>query len=371
MRPSHLQINLSSIAHNLGLIKKFVKPAKVMAIVKANAYGHGLIPVAKVLEEYGADYLGVAFVEEGVTLRKSGIKLPILTLGGISGRQIGLFLDHDLDITASSVSKLEAIDQAARNSNKIARVHLKIDTGMERIGVHYYSTEIENLISKSLSSKNIELISILSHLADSESVDTSFMKEQLNRFTKCLEPFKSILPKNTILHIANSGGILSSKDCHLQMVRPGRILYGVSPAPHLNHVLPLIPSLALTSEVVYFKVVKKGATVSYGRTWEALEDTRVVTIPLGYGDGLPRRYGNVGSVLIRGKKYPITGTICMDQLMVNIGPKGEAYNGDQVTIIGSDGDESISVTDLANIINAEPLEILTSLNTRLPRQYIL
>lgn len=369
MRPSYLSINLSNLSHNTKLIKNLVYPAKVLAVVKANAYGHGLIECARVFEKDGVDFLGVAFVEEGIELREAGIKMPIVAFGGISSEQIELFIDHSIDCLASSVDKLNNIISVAKAKNIKARVHLKIDTGMSRIGINHESPQLEKLISDSFSSPHIECIGIMSHFSDSELEDQEFTELQLHRFNKCLSPFNSNLKENTLLHIANSGAILSDKKYHLSMVRPGRILYGISPADHLNKVLDLKQVLSLRSEAAYFKVIKKGTPVSYGRTWTAPHDTRLVTIPLGYADGIPRDLSNKGEVIIRGNKYPIVGTICMDQFMVDIGPDGEVYNGDSVTIIGNDYNMSVYINDIAKQINAEPLELLTRLNTRLPRKF--
>ena len=369
MRPTFLNINLKNLIHNLNEIKSFVGQAKVMACVKANAYGHGLIECSKALELAGVDFLGVAFIEEAIELRASGIKTPILALGGISGDQIEEFFNYDIDILASSLSKLEAIDKTANDRKQDARVHLKIDTGMERVGVHYYSKTLPDIFEKIASSKYLKLVGISSHFATSEDPNTKFTERQLNNFLDCLDRFSSLIPGKPLRHISNSGGILSSKDNHLDMVRPGRILYGISAGTHLDHVINLKPCLELLSEVVYFKVVRKGDSVSYGQTWTATEDSRIITVPLGYGDGIPRALSNVGSVIIRGKRFPIVGTICMDQFMVNLGTTGEAYNGDQVTVIGEVGDEKISIVDIANITSMEALEIATHLNNRLPRKY--
>lgn len=370
MRPSYLQINLNNLVHNFNEIKLHCPKSKILAAVKANAYGHGLIECSKTLENCGVDYLGVAFIEEGIEIRNAGIKTPVLTLGGISGRQLELFLEYEIDILASSLSKLEQIEKTANSLNKVARIHIKIDTGMERVGIHYYSNALEELIKKAISSDFINLIGISSHFAESEHEDTSFTDLQRARFLECIDKYSTHLPANIIRHIANSGGILSSNLNHLDMIRPGRILYGVSAAPHLDHVVNLKPCLELHSEVAYFKVVKKGDSVSYGRHWYAPEDTRVVTIPLGYGDGIPRSLTNKGHVLIRNQRYPIVGTVCMDQFMVNIGPTGEAFNGNKVIFIGTDGQNTISITDVANTVGTEPLEVLTHLNTRLPRVYV-
>ncbi len=370
MRPTFLQINLKNLVHNFEAIKKFCPNTKILAAVKANAYGHGLIECSKVLEKLSVDYLGVAFIEEGLQLRKAGIKTPVLALGGISGRQIDLFLDYEIDILASSISKLEQIENKARELKKTANIHIKIDTGMERVGIHHYSDDIELIIKKALSSNYLNLVGISSHFALSESTDTSFTEQQLQNFKEVVLKFENLLPKNIIRHIANSGGILSSRDNHLNMVRPGRILYGISAGEHQDHKLDLRPVLSLLSEVAYFKIVREGNSVSYGRTWTAKKDTRVVTIPLGYGDGIFRSLSNKGNVIIRNKVYPIVGTICMDQFMVDIGPDGTAYNGDRVTFIGTDGDKSIKITDLAKLASTDALEILTHLNTRLPRIYL-
>jgi len=370
MRPSFIQINLNSLIHNFNQIKSYCNNSKIMAVVKANAYGHGVIECTKILEKNKVDYFGVAFVEEGIELRLSGIKTPILTLGGISGHQIELFLDHEIDLLASSISKLEQIELKAKELNKIANIHIKIDTGMERVGIHYYSSALTNLIKKAINSDHLKLVGISTHFADSEIIDQNFTKLQRERFNNIINQFEKIIPKNIIRHISNSGGLLSSKDNHLDMVRPGRILYGISAGTHTDHILDLKPCLEIYSEVSYFKVVRKGDPVSYGRTWSPKEDTRVVTIPLGYGDGIPRNLSNKGNVIIRDKVYPIVGNICMDQFMVNIGPKGEAYNGDKVVFVGKSGDESISLVDIAKTINTDALEVVTHLNNRLPRKFI-
>ncbi len=367
-RPTILEINLASIAENLGALRKYIGNAKVMAIVKANAYGHGLIECAKRLEAEKVDYLGVAFVEEGIELRKAGVKTPVLVLGGVSGAQIKLFLDHDLSITASSISKLERIDGVAAGTGKKARVHLKIDTGMERIGVHYYSAE--KFLERSLACKNIEVVGVYSHLATGEEQDTSFAKLQLERFLEAINFYSKRSLPTPIRHIANSGAILQLRESHLDLVRPGIALYGVAPAPHLTNTIPLLPALSLRSRVVYFKVVKSGASVSYGRAWTASEDTRVVTIPIGYGDGYPRALSNRAEVVIGGKRRAVVGSVCMDQVLVNIGPKGEAFNGDEVICIGEQGGERITVNDLAQWAGTVPHEILTMLNLRIPRLYV-
>lgn len=364
-RPSLLEINLEALSSNFKALNKVIEPTKFMAVVKANAYGHGLIECSRHLEKIGANYFGVALVEEGVELRKAGIKSPILVFGGIVGGQIDLYLKHDLDITASSIDKLKAIDETAKKANKRARVHLKIDTGMRRIGVRPSSAQ--KLIDFALTIKNSDLIGVFSHFANADHKEFAETEEQLQEFLSCTDNLKKTHPK-VIRHIANSAGALASKATHLDMARIGISLYGIYPAPHLSSVVSLKPVMSLTSQVVFFKVVTKGQGVSYGHTWHAPKDSRVVTVPIGYGDGYPRSLSNKAEVLIKGKRCPVVGTICMDQMMVNIGD-GTAYNGDPVTLIGKEGSEEITVSELAERAGTIPYEILTSLNLRLPRRY--
>lgn len=366
-RPSAIEINLQNLVHNLGVLRAHVANAKVMAILKANAYGHGLIECARALESAKVDAIGVAYLEEGIALRRAGVSLPILALGGISGRQIEGFLEHRIDLTASSVYKLKQINQVAERRGTPARVHLKIDTGMERIGVHYYTAE--SLLEATLEAEHCEIVGVYSHLAESEGEDHSFAEVQLERFLSCLEFFtKKGLPM-PIRHLANSGAIYQLPNTHLDMVRPGLALFGVAPSRSLHGRLDLRSVLSLRSEVSFFKVVRKGATVSYDRTWSAPEDTRVVTVPIGYGDGYLRALSNSGRVLIRGKSYPIIGRVCMDQMMVNLGTEGIGYNGDAVVLIGEDGEEAIRVEEIAALTGADPREVLCSLNARVPRRF--
>jgi len=367
MRPTSLVINLDALRHNVIQVKSSIGSAQLMAVVKANAYGHGLIESAKILEKSGADYFGVALVEEGIALRQSGITKPILVFGAVFPEQIGLFLQHNLEITAASVDKLKAINQVAQSASKQAIVHLKIDTGMERVGIHDYSSPKFALALKEC--PNCIIKGVYSHFARSEEKDLSFTRVQLERFQKCLLYFKEAGIEIPIKHIANSGGLLQLPEAHLDLVRCGICLYGLAPTRELSRKLDLRPVMSLHSKVAYFKVVQPGATVSYGGTWQAKKQTRVVTVPLGYGDGYSRRLSNHGSVLIRGERYPIIGNVCMDQMMVDIG-EGTAYNGDEVVLIGKQGEQEISIFDIAEQIGTDPRDVMVSANERIPRVYL-
>lgn len=367
LRPTTAYVDLDALAANVRAIRGRVGHARVMGIVKANAYGHGLLRVARELLALGVDELGVAFLEEGIALRKAGVTAPILVLGGIIGNQIRHFLEFDLAMAASSPYKLGQIEELAASMGRRAKVHLKIDTGMERIGVHWYSAG--KLLEAAVAAKHCDVVGVFSHFSSSDAADKSQTKLQLERFLEVTDFFtQRSLPMPT-RHVANSGAILQHPDATLDMVRPGLLLYGLYPSAEVERTLPAEPVLSLVSRVVYFKVVKAGASVSYNGRWTATEDTRVVTVPVGYGDGYSRALSNRASVLIHGQRHPIVGMITMDALMVNIG-QGSAFNGDEVVLLGRQGDELIRAEELAELLGTIPYEVLTSINTRVPRVYV-
>jgi alanine racemase len=363
IRPAHVEVSLGAIAQNYDAIRAHVGTASVMPVVKANAYGHGIVEVARHLMNHGAPCLGVALLEEAIVLRQAGITLPILVFGGVATRQIPQFIAHGLMMAASSIDKLRQIDEAAAAVKTKARVHLKIDTGMERIGVHWYSAE--KLLEASLSFTNVEVAGIYSHFANSDAEDLASAREQLARFLEVLEfyPKRGLQPPQR--HIANSGGILQLPESHLDLVRPGIMLYGVYPSKEVQQSVTLQSALNWKSQVVFFKVVQPGSPVSYGGTWQSDHQVRVVTVPVGYGDGYFRALSNRGQVVIRGQRHPIAGRVCMDQFMVNL-EWGTAYNGDAVTLIG----DGISAQDVADWAGTIAYEVLTNINARVPRVYV-
>jgi alanine racemase len=368
LRPTHVEVDLDVLATNYRAIAAHVAPARVMPILKANAYGHGLVEVGRLLEETGAPCLGVAYLEEGVRLRQHGVRLPVLVLGGIVGRQIPRFLEHDLTLTASSVDKLRAIDQQAAAAARTARVHLKIDTGMERIGVHWYSAG--PLLEESLRCRHVQVEGIFTHLANADGPDLAHARLQLERFAEVLSFYERRSLPPPLRHAANSGAILQLPESYLDLVRPGILFYGARPSPEVPNPLPVRQALRWLTRVVFFKVVQGGNPVSYGSTWRAAGNTRVVTLPVGYGDGYARAMSGKAEVIVRGKRYPIIGRICMDQVMVDIGADS-AYNGDEVVLLGAaeGGSPRLSIEELAGWAGTIPHEILTSINTRVPRVY--
>ena len=274
---------------------------------------------------------------------------------------------HDLTLTASSVERLEQIDVVAAGMGVRAKVHLKIDTGMERIGVHYYSAQ--TLQEAALKCVHVEVEGIFSHFANADATDLSHARLQLERFHEVLRFYERNSLPMPIRHMANSAAILQIPESHLDMVRPGIMLYGVYPTAQVKRTVAVQPALAWKSRVVYFKVVRAGHPVSYGSTWQSDHPVRIVTVPVGYGDGYFRSLSNRAQVIIRGKKYPQVGRVCMDQMMVNI--EGDsAFNGDEVILIGESGEADITAQDLADWAGTIPYEILTNINTRVPRVYI-
>ena len=366
VRPTHVEVDLSCLAGNLAAIRLRVGDAKVMTILKANAYGHGLVPVARHMVRCGADCLGVAFLEEGILLRREGITAPVLVLGGIAGEQIPLFLQHDLTLTAPSVEKLRLIDETAASMGMRARVHLKVDTGMERIGIHYYSAAA--LLEASLACRHVVVEGIYSHFANADAEDLAHAKLQLERFMEVLSFYEKRSLPMPLRHIANSAGILQMPESHLDLVRPGILLYGVYPSGECQQTVAVRPALTWRSRVAYFKVVQPGHPVSYGSTWQSEKPVRVVTIPVGYGDGYFRALSNRSEVIIRGVRSPVVGRVCMDQMMVNL-DQGTAYNGDEVILLGESGGQVISAAELAGWAGTIPYEVLTNINTRVPRLY--
>ncbi len=366
LRPTYAVVSRSRLRANLAAVKARAAPARVMAILKANAYGHGLEAVARCLAPQ-ADAFGVALVEEGITLRGLGIETPILVMGGTWTRQIPLFLEHGLTLTVPSLARLRDVEEAAAAHGARAKVHLKIDTGMERIGVRYYNAE--SLLEAAAASPHVEVEGIYSHLANADAEDLSHARLQLERFLEVLRFYeRRSLPAPPLRHIANSAALLRMPEATLEMVRIGILLYGVYPFPGGPRTVEVKPALSWRSRVVYFKVVEAGSPVSYGSTWKSDHKVRLVTLPVGYGDGYFRSMSNRAHVVLRGERRSVVGRICMDQVMVNI-EWGEAWNGDEVVLIGEQGGARVTVEELAEWAGTIPYEILTAINARVPRLY--
>jgi alanine racemase len=370
LRPTRLEINLARLRKNYQTIARHVAPARVMPVLKANAYGHGLVAVTKMLEREQPFAVAVAYLEEATRLREAGVRLPVLVLGGIVGAQIPRFIEQDVTLTASSADKLLAIEACAVAMRARARVHLKVDTGMERIGTHWYSAE--RLLETSLHVQNVDVEGIFTHFANADAADLTHARLQLERFQEVLYFYERHSLPAPLRHAANSGAILQLPESYLDIVRPGILLFGSSPDIGLPLTLAVQQALRWLTQVVFFKVVKAGNPVSYGSTWQPAADTRVITLPVGYGDGYMRAMSGRAQVIVRGRRVAVAGRICMDQIMVDIG-NGTAYNGDEVVLLGESGRDaevSIRIEEMATWANTIPHEILTNINTRVPRVYV-
>lgn len=366
MHNTIIEIDSQKFIQNLIAIRQYLsnKNVKICLPVKGNAYGHGLIGMSLIAEPY-VDYLAVACLDEGQKLRQNGILKPILVFGGFTEEEIPDLIAQNLEITISSHYKAQLVIKYCKEKQLHCKVHIKIDTGMNRIGIRIENAR--SLIKEVLENKELELTGVYSHFASSDT-DQILTCNQIEQFKNLVQYVKSINPY-VICHLANSAGVCYYPESYFDMVRPGILAYGYPlnhlPNPPLNTIQPCF---TLKSKVVYFKVVAKGQGVSYNHKYITTNNTRVITIPIGYGDGYNRSLTNIGEVLIRGKKYTIAGTVCMDMFMVDIG-NDKAYIEDEVILIGKQKNQEITLESIAKKCNTIVNEILCSFNERIPRTY--
>lgn len=379
MRATVAKIHIKNFIHNISVIKNHVKAGtKICVPVKADAYGHGAKKIAEVSEKIGIDYFAVATADEGKELREDGITLPVLILSIPSVEEIGLVVKYNLEPLAFTFDYIDELNEEAKKENKIINVHLKLDTGMGRIGAR---VEDALTIAKYISEKsNITLKGICTHFALSDSIEKNaidYTRQQLTKFTKAVEEIKKAGIDPGIIHCANSGAVLMYPEAHFDMIRPGIICYGFAPdKAQYDYVLKnkilknkFKPVMELETKVVAITNHEKDESISYGRTYFCKENTQIAVLPLGYADGLLRRYNPNLKVLIRGKVYLQVGRICMDQCMVNIGENSDVKIGDTVTIFNDD-DSFQTADDIAFACNTISYEVLCCISKRVPRIYI-
>ena len=361
MGPTLAIIDHSSIHHNLSLIRQAIGHRKIMAVVKANAYGHGEVEVARTAIDFGCEYLGVAFIEEGLRLRTMGIDIPILVFGAHEPEYLITGLSSKLSITATSIQQLEVLRTILAGERSRLSIHLKIETGMHRVGlpVDQIDTAL-NLISKT---KQLHLQGVYSHFATSDDPDQSYAKLQLNRFLDIMSFAREKSTSDLVFHMANSGAIMSLPESYLDLVRPGIMMYGYPPSPDFDISWPLREALSLHSRLGLIKFIKKNEPISYGRRFYTKEDTHIGVIPAGYADGINRMNTNNAVVTIGDSMYPLVGTVCMDMVMVDLGPDLKHKVGDRVIIYG----DKIPVTAVAKRLKTIPYEITCSVSSRVPR----
>ncbi|MCL5291581.1 MAG: alanine racemase [Actinobacteria bacterium] len=365
-RPAWVEVDLDAIRNNVRVVRREIGDGvMVMAVVKADGYGHGALPVARAAVEAGADWLGVALTEEGIELRKDGVDAPVLILAEPPPSAAAQIIEYDLSATVCSYEFIEALDKEAARRGKVARLHLKIDTGMNRTGVP--ASSAIDLVKAVQMLPNTRLEGMFTHFAKAEDPASDLTDLQMDRFEGVL----SLLPKeiDPIIHAANSAATFLSPRTHLDMVRVGISLYGLHPSPATFGRIDIQPALSLKARASFIKELAPGEGVSYGHTRLTEKPTTIITIPMGYGDGYTRRFSNIADVLIGGRRCRIIGNVCMDQFMVE-GGQDEYFPEDEIVLIGRQGDERITADELADLLGTINYEIVCMINKRVPRIYL-
>lgn len=365
-RSTWAEVDLKAIEYNYKQVRKLIgRSTGMMAVVKANAYGHGTVEVSRVLEHSGVDYLGVATTDEAVRLRDHGIKSPILVLGSVLPAEIGVSIDKDITLTLCDETFLDAVGGEARPDRKL-KVHVKVDTGMGRMGV--WHEDALSFIKKVSSEKSVVLEGVYTHFS-SAGRDDLFTAFQMEAFENLLSLVEKSRIKIPFKHAANSIATVDIRRAHLNLVRPGLILYGMYPKHTFPKIVKLKPALELKTRIVFLKEVPAGRSVSYGRTYITQKRTKIATLPIGYADGYGRKLSNKADVLIRGKRARVVGKVTMDQTMIDVGHINGVKLGDEVVLIGKQGKEVIRTENLARMAESIAYEVVCGISNRVPRIY--
>lgn len=370
-RPTIAEINLDALRYNLNQLRGLTGgKAEILAVVKANAYGHGAPEIARELESAGARIFGVATTEEGIELRLSGTTSPILVLGGTYPQEMGRILANRLTPVIYDLEIARAFQARAAKEKRRLSVHLKIDTGMNRLGIPWRQWTSALKVLEGL--KNLKVEGLLSHFSVAEGEgpdDRAFTDKQLARFTKCLDLARQRGIKAGLVHLANSAAATLRQPAGFNLVRPGLMLYGYHPSPNLGRLISLKPVLRWKTAILSLKPVPAGDMISYGRTYQCRRETLIAVLPVGYADGYNRRLSNRGEVIIRGKRAKVRGIVCMDLTMVDVSKIAGVQVGDEVVLLGRQGSEEITAVEMAGWIESIPYEVLCSIGKRVPRVY--
>lgn len=367
-RPTMLLINADNIAYNTRTLKNYAGDSSLMAIVKADALGHGAIEASKIVLRSGATWLGVATIEEGIELRDAGIIAPILILGPIFPEQIISCMQYNFDFIISSDCFIKKLKETSIIFEKEVYAHLKIDTGMHRAGIS--PSNLHSVLKEAKEINNLFLRGICTHFYDSPSKNKKTSEDQVMLFNKCVNEAEGILGFTIpIKHMANSSGIINHKSSHFNMVRSGIGLYGYYDDIELSKLVQLKPAATWLTKVTSVRCVPKDSSIGYGGTYITIRKTIIATIPVGYADGFNRLLSNRGQVLVKGKKVDIIGRISMDQTMIDVTDIENVVEGDEVILIGKQLSQEISIYEMADLINTIPNDILVSIKSRVPRVY--
>jgi alanine racemase len=367
-RPTVAEINVSAIATNVRRICERVHPAEVMAVVKADAYGHGAIPVALTALSAGASQLGVALLEEGIELRRAQIAAPILVFGGFFESQIDSFIANNLQFTLYDLRLAEIVSRRAQALGRNARAHVKIDTGMGRVGL--LADEAVEAIRAMAKLPNLELVGLYTHFASSDSREKSYANQQLEEFKAIVQQLANDDLRFKYLHAANSGAILDLPQSYFNLVRPGVMMYGYYPSDETSESIPLEPAMSLRTQIIFVKRVPAGTFISYGQTFQTQQAMTIATLPIGYADGISRRLSNNFEVLVRGRRCPLVGRVCMDQIMIDLGDVQDVQAGEEAVLLGKQGDEEISLYEWCRRLETIPYEVTCGISRRVARVYV-
>ena len=368
MGPTRAEILHKHLIHNLNLIRRAVAPAQVMAIVKANGYGHGSVEIARSALANGASWLGVAFPEEGVELRRAGIDAPILVFGAQLEEFFELHIQNNLDLTLASVDQLLPLRKICNKLHTRARVHIKLDTGMGRVGFRFEDgiTPLRRILDDPL----LDVVGVYSHFSSADETDLEYTRNQLLQFQQLKSEIDAYSNRKILYHFANSAAIMRLPESYFDMVRPGVMLYGNPPGPDFNLQWDLKEVMRLVSRVAQIKTVPAGSALSYNRRYHTAQATKIAIVPAGYADGYNRKLTNRGVVLIHGKRYTVSGTVCMDQFVVDLGPDSRVKVGDEVVLMGRQKEEMITNLDISRKLETIPYEITCNISARVPRVHV-
>jgi alanine racemase len=357
-------IDLSALAHNFSEVTGRIGGRKVLAVVKAQAYGHGAVPVGRRLVELGASMLGVALVEEGRELREAGITAPILVMGPVFPEQAEALVRLSLTPVVFTTTVADALSQAATELRRTVSVHVKIDTGMGRVGIT--PEEAAGFIAGIAKLKGIKVDGLMTHFSDADLRDRQFASAQMDRFESLVRSLEERGISVVLRHAANSAAVLAFDRALLTMVRPGLMLYGYDPLEQSSGA-DLRPVLSLVSRIAFLKKVPAGTPISYGRTFVTKRESRIATVPVGYADGYSRALSNRGEAIVRGRRVPVVGRVCMDMTMLDVTDVPQAQAGDEVVLIGRQGNERITADDIAARTGTIAYEVLCGIAGRVPR----
>jgi alanine racemase len=366
--PTYATIDLSALAHNLSQIKRYLSPGcDIMAVVKANAYGHGAVETAQALSRQGIERFAVASLDEGIILRHTDLSASIVVLGALLEEQVKDLVAYRLTPVVSDGLILPSLAKAARSEPAPYPIHLKVETGMGRLG--FSPEELLSLLDDPTLLGPLHIEGLMTHLADADGIDSAFTEQQLGLFRSLMEQIQQRGLTIPLIHTANSAAIVRFPDTHFSLVRPGIMLYGYHTLPPSIQAPDLKPVLSLQSTIVQLRNIPRGGTVSYNRTFVAKRPTRIAILPIGYADGYSRRLSHRASVLIQGRRAPIIGLVCMDMIMIDVTDFGPVQVGETVTLIGQQGQESIRADEVSSWMDTIPYEVLCGVGPRVPRLY--